>query len=158
MNKHLASVATISLWAVLVTACDRSGMMGPGMMGLGNMMGLSMARHHLVMMNGLDPKYARKVNPLARDEQTLKSGRKLFEQNCARCHGINGLGDGPDGTNLNPRPANVAAVAKMPMASDSYLFWSISEGGTPVGSAMPPFQGTLNEKEIWQTVAYLRVL
>jgi mono/diheme cytochrome c family protein len=158
MNKGLASVATIGLLAVFVAAFGQPGMMGPGMMGHGNMMGMSVARRHLVMMNGLDPKYITKANPLTGNEQTLKNGRKLFEQHCARCHGINGLGDGPDGTNLYPPPANVAAASKMPMASDSYLFWTISEGGAPVRSAMPPFKQTLKEDDIWQIITYLRVL
>lgn len=158
MKRILAGLATTGLFAVSVTAFGQPGLMGPGMMGRGNMMGMSMVRHHFVMMNGLDPKYVGKVNPLPRNEQTLQSGRKLFEQNCARCHGTDGLGDGPDGANLVPRPANVAAFSKMPMASDSYLFWTISEGGAPVGSAMPPFKQTLPEEDIWKIITYLRVL
>ncbi|CDY74631.1 High-affinity iron permease [Caballeronia glathei] len=128
---------------------------GYGQMG---MMGMSMARHHFVMMNGIDPQYTSKENPLEPTAPNIESGRTLFEQNCARCHGVTGLGDGPDGANLFPRPANVAAVSKMPMASDGYLLWSISEGGVPVGSAMPPFKGALKEDEIWKIITYLRVL
>jgi mono/diheme cytochrome c family protein len=33
-------------------------------------------------------------------------GRDLFKANCASCHGDNGMGDGPAGTALNPRPRN----------------------------------------------------
>jgi mono/diheme cytochrome c family protein len=44
----------------------------------------------------------------------------------------------------------------MPMASDGYLYWTIAEGGEPVGSAMPAFGDALSEDEIWQIVAYLR--
>lgn len=151
------------LLALAATASGQPGMMGPGMMGpgwrgQGNMMGASMRRHHLAMMYGVDPQYARKANPLAANAQTLNSGRNLFEQHCARCHGVNGFGDGPDGTRLNPRPANIAATSKMPMSSDGYLFWAISEGGAPVGSAMPPFKQTLKDDEIWKIVTYLRTL
>jgi mono/diheme cytochrome c family protein len=39
-----------------------------------------------------------------------------------------------------------------------YLFWTISEGGAPVGSAMPPFKQTLNEGDIWKIITYLRAL
>jgi mono/diheme cytochrome c family protein len=46
----------------------------------------------------------------------------------------------------------------MPMASDSYLFWTISEGGAPVGSAMPPFKQTLTDDEIWKIITYVRTL
>jgi mono/diheme cytochrome c family protein len=44
------------------------------------------------------------------------------------------------------------------MASDGYLFWTIAEGGAPVGSAMPPFKGVLGDDQVWQVIAYLREL
>lgn len=69
-----------------------------------------------------------------------------------------GLGDGPDGKNLFPRPANIAAASKMPMASDGYLLWAISEGGVPLGSAMPPFKDALKEEDIWKVILYIRGL
>lgn len=150
----LVSTAILGLVGLSTPALGQMGMMGPG----GMMMGMSMARHHYAMMNGIDPRYASEENPLPATPQTIESGKKLFEQNCARCHGMTGLGDGPDGENLFPRPANVTAVSKMPMATDGYLFWTISEGGAPVGSAMPPFKGNLKEEEIWKIIGYLRVL
>lgn len=144
------------LLAILVVlGCLCSSSTSYGQMG---MMGMSMVRHHFVMMNGIDPRYGSKENPLRPTTQNIESGRKLFGQSCARCHGTTGLGDGPDGENLFPRPANIAASSKMPMASDSYLFWTISEGGVPVGSAMPPFKGSLNEEDIWKIIVYLRLL
>ena len=130
-----------------------------GMMGLGHMMmNMSMVRHHFVMMNGIDPQYGSKENPLPATGQTIESGRVLFEQNCARCHGMSGLGDGPAGAYLVPPPANVAAAGKMPMASDAYLYWTIAEGGAPLGTAMPPFKEQLKEAEIWKIISYLRVM
>lgn len=147
----------MAIWAASLAVFAQPGMMGRGWMGHG-MMGMSMERHRLLMMYGLPPQYAAKANPLAGNEQAVKRGKQLFEQHCSRCHGMGGLGDGPDGSSLDPRPANVAAASKMPMASDGYLFWTISEGGAPVGSAMPPFKRTLSEDEIWRIVTYLRVL
>lgn len=46
----------------------------------------------------------------------------------------------------------------MPMATDGYLFWTIAEGGAPVGSAMPAFKQTLKEDDIWKIITYLRTL
>uniref|UniRef100_UPI003AF98478 c-type cytochrome n=1 Tax=Thiolapillus sp. TaxID=2017437 RepID=UPI003AF98478 len=40
------------------------------------------------------------------------------------------------------------------MASDAYLYWTIGEGGTPVGSAMPPFKDVLSEEEISRIMLY----
>jgi mono/diheme cytochrome c family protein len=127
-----------------------------GMMG--GEMSMSMRRHHYAMMNGIDPHYATKTNPLPDTPENLAAGKALYDQNCAACHGADGLGDGPASRNLNPHPANIAAFAKMPMATDSYLDWTISEGGVPVGSAMPPFKGTLKDSDIWKIILYVRRL
>lgn len=136
---------------------DRSRMDDRGMMG-GGMMNMSMIRHHFVMRNGIDPAYASKENPLRPIEENVIKGKKLFDQNCAACHGSSGLGDGDAGKSLNPRPTNIAAFSKMPMATDGYLFWTITEGGIPLGTAMPAFKSTLKEEDIWQIILYLREL
>jgi mono/diheme cytochrome c family protein len=46
----------------------------------------------------------------------------------------------------------------MPMASDGYLMWTLSEGGASLGSAMPAFKTTLGETDRWKVVHYLRTL
>jgi mono/diheme cytochrome c family protein len=39
-------------------------------------------------------------------DSVLRIGRELFRANCASCHGDNGLGDGPAGLVLTPKPRN----------------------------------------------------
>lgn len=149
--------ANLAVWGSLfltIPGYSQMGMMGPGHM----MMNMSMLRHHFVMMNGIDPQYVSKENPRQPTPATIENGRKLYVQNCATCHGLTGVGDGEAGKNLSPPPANIAAFSKMPMASDSYLYWTIAEGGVPLGTAMPPFKGRLKEGEIWEIINYLRVL
>jgi mono/diheme cytochrome c family protein len=159
MRKLMVSILTVGIVGAFMSAYAQMGMMGPGHgMGPGPMMGMSMARHRYLMMHGISPQYASKVNPLQPSKGNIESGKKLFEANCARCHGMTGIGDGPAGTNLSPPPANVARASKMPMATDAYLYWTISEGGVPVGSAMPPFKASLKEGEIWKIITYLRTL
>lgn len=159
MNKLSISVLVSGFIGLAVPAHSQMGMMGPGhMMSPGNMMGMSMVRHRFAMMKGINPEYASKENPLHPTAQAIESGKKLFEQNCARCHGSGGFGDGPDGANLSPPPANIASASKMPMATDGYLYWTIIDGGVPLSTGMPPFKGILKEEEIWKIITYLRVL
>lgn len=129
---------------------DRGGMTS------GCMMNMSMARHHFVMRNGIGDAYRGLSNPLSGNREDVDQGQALYEQHCATCHGESGRGDGPAGEQLQPRPANIARFAKMPMALDAYLFWTISEGGQPIGSAMPPMKNTLENDAIWKIIAYLR--
>jgi len=44
----------------------------------------------------------------------------------------------------------------MPMASDGYLMWTLSESGKPIGSAMPAFDGVLTDTQRWQIVTFVR--
>lgn len=135
------------------------GMMGDGMMG-GGMMGAtggSMARHHFAMMNGIPAAYRSLNNPLPRTRDTVDHGSAVYATNCSGCHGVTGAGDGPAGQNLSPRPADLQLLAQIPMAQwDGYMFWTVSEGGSPIGSAMPAFKGVLSESDRWAMIAYIQ--
>ena len=129
--------------------------MGPGM-GPWMGRGYSMIRHMYYMHNGVPPEYRGKVSPLATSPEIVRDGAKLYAENCASCHGTQGFGDGEAGRDLNPPPANLAYMIGMPMLNDEYLLWTISEGGIPVGSAMPAFKDTLTEDQVWKIVAAMR--
>jgi mono/diheme cytochrome c family protein len=152
MNKLLAGLA---LLGTILLAAQVYGQMG--MMGRGMMMG-SMVRHRYAMMNGIDQKYAHKINPLSMTAETIEAGKKLYNQSCAYCHGTTGLGDGPGGKNLNPPPTNIAAFNKMPLATDGYIYWTVAEGGVPIGTPMPAYKGLLKQNQIWEIITYLRTL
>lgn len=92
----------------------------------------------------------------------IEEGRKAFAQQCARCHGATGGGDGLDAERLFPRPRNLAlgvykfrTTASGTSPTDDDLFRTISEG-LP-GSGMPAFGG-LDEETRWQLVAYVKSL
>lgn len=129
--KRLRLLPAIAALTFLAVGCDEPetskepepsrGQGEMGMMRGWGMMGMSMARHRYVMHHGLDPAYASKENPLAPTPENLRRGRRLYEQHCASCHGDTGRGDGPAGEHLEPPPANLAAFAGMPTATDPYL-------------------------------------
>jgi mono/diheme cytochrome c family protein len=89
-------------------------------------------------------------NPIPADGASLARGRKLFEANCASCHGAGGHGDGPAGTALSPKPSNLAIMA--PQHTVGALAWKIAEGR----GAMPAWKGVLNTTQIWDLVNYLQ--
>lgn len=132
------------------------GMMGqPGMMGPGRMMG-SMIRHHEAMMNGVPEPYRSARNPLANTRATLARGAQVYAQNCAACHGTKGYGDGPAASQLSPRPADLAWLSRTHMVGDQYIYWTVAEGGQPIGSPMPAFKTTLSQRDMWAAVTYVR--
>ncbi len=97
---------------------------------------------------------AKKPNP------DLKVGRAIYEQHCARCHGTNGDGAGPDAKRLYPKPRNFTlgtfkfrSTASGTPPTDEDLFNVITHG-LP-GSGMPAWGG-LSDDERWQLVAYVK--
>jgi len=46
------------------------------------------------------------------DEPPADTGRALYVQHCASCHGVSGKGDGPAGESLKKRPVDLTQIAK----------------------------------------------
>lgn len=110
-----------------------------------------MTRHHAEV----PAEYAGRTNPIPADAASLERGAALYATNCASCHGDGGMGDGPAGSALDPAPAAVAHTSQM--MADDYLFWRLSEGGTPFGTSMPAWK-VLDEQARWDMVNYMRAL
>jgi mono/diheme cytochrome c family protein len=107
--------------------------------------------------NGIPEQYRDLTNPRAGDAQAVERGRELYAQVCAVCHGAGGSGNGPAASGLDPAPVSLdGGMMNMPAVTDGYLFWTISEGGAPTGSAMPPFEGSLSVDDRWALVSFLR--
>jgi len=126
--------------------------MGPGRQGQG-----PIARHHFVMMSGIPAPYAAMTNPLPHTQATLDQGAKVYAGNCAACHGAQGQGDGPAGAGLSPPPGNLAWLSEMPIGQwDPFIYWTVAEGGSQFGSAMPAFKDSLSKDQIWAVTAYIQ--
>ena len=131
------------------------GMMGGHRHGAGHQG--NFVRHRVIRMGGGVPApYSDVKNPLPSNEATINAGKVLFGEHCSSCHGRSGRGDGEAGLELNPKPANIAFIMDKWIATDPFLFWSISEGGVPLGTAMPVFKETLGDEQRWQIIHYLR--
>ena len=113
-------------------------------------------RHRPYMMRGLVPPYLGKYNPLRPIAQNISAGGVMYSEHCQTCHGKLGYGDGEGGRELTPKPANIAFIMDRPVATDEFLFWTISEGGKPFNSDMPAYKDVLSEKERWQIILYMR--
>lgn len=118
--------------------------------------GRGMLRHQYFTMHGLPASYARLANPLPATPATIATGRALYDDTCAVCHGPGGRGDGEGGKDLDPPPGDLMAMVQMPMASDGYLFWAVSEGGEAIGTAMPAFKDLLSADDRWAIITALR--
>ena len=114
-------------------------------------------RHHQVVLNGVPQPYSAMHDPSPDSSSRIREGAALFDRHCAACHGITGQGSGPDSFALVPPPADLDWLVRSPArTAQPYMYWSIAEGGASFGSEMPAFKNSLEEKDVWAVIAYIR--
>jgi len=103
----------------------------------------------------------REQNPYRANDVAVRIGSSAFNQNCARCHGLEAISGGiaPDLRRLDNECATLkderkkaACVAEV----DTFFLTTVRRGRTRNGAVyMPPFEGTLNQEAVWAIKSYL---
>lgn len=84
-----------------------------------------------------------------------QEGAIIYAENCASCHGPQGLGDGEDAKG-SPAPVAAIGTSRISMkARPGEWFQTITEGH--IAQGMPSFR-TLNDQQRWNVVAYVFTL
>ncbi len=95
------------------------------------------------------------IVPYPRRLSSLSSGKKIYDDNCAQCHGTGGKGDGPGRESMNPKtplPANFTDPQRIGGLSPFKAFNTASFGIE--GTAMASF-AALSEEQRWQVAFYV---
>lgn len=95
-------------------------------------------------------------NPLPVSLDTIDAGKRIWNRECAVCHGDAAHGEGIFRQGIEPVPPDFSALADYADFTDGDYFWRISEG-VP-WSAMPTWKVVYNTTERWQLVAYIRTM
>ncbi|HEX2905288.1 MAG TPA: cytochrome c [Phototrophicaceae bacterium] len=86
----------------------------------------------------------------------LAAGARIFAENCTRCHGVGGRGDGPlVGTSegqINPPPQDFTDPATTQELTPLAWFNIITNG--KLERLMPPWRDALTEEERWAVAMY----
>lgn len=82
-----------------------------------------------------------------------KRGQKLFQTNCAFCHGADGTGKNWIGQFLEPHPRNLQDAGFMASMTRERLAEAIAEG-LP-GTSMPAWKSVMSRKDIRAVVDYI---
>jgi len=85
----------------------------------------------------------------------LHRGKKLFGENCAKCHGPTGQGDGPLAKDHDPRPSNFHEPEKMSKMTAFQMFNAIRLGVS--GTAMAAHT-TFSDPEVWDLAFFVHSL
>ena len=103
----------------------------------------------------------RAENPFRANDKAIKIGTSAYNQNCARCHGLEAISGGiaPDLRKLDNDCVSLKDAAKKAACVkeiDEYFLASVRRGKTRNGAVyMPPFEGILNQEAVWSIKAYL---
>jgi len=98
------------------------------------------------------------IVPYPRRLPALADGKKLYDDNCAQCHGASGKGDGPGRESMNPKtplPANFTDPERIGGLSPFKVFNTASFGIQ--GTAMASF-AALSDEQRWQVAFYVFAL
>ena len=100
-------------------------------------------------------------NPYRKNEAAIKIGASAYNQNCARCHGLEAISGGiaPDLRKMDNECATLKDERKKAMCVkdvDDYYAGSVRKGKVRNGAVyMPPFDGILQQEAVWAIKAYL---
>jgi cytochrome c-550 PedF len=103
----------------------------------------------------------RDENPYKDNKLALKIGSSAYNQNCARCHGLEAVSGGiaPDLRMLDRDCVGMRNEAKKQACYkeiDRYYLTSIRGGKVRNGAVyMPPFEGVFNQEAMWAIKTYL---
>jgi mono/diheme cytochrome c family protein len=97
-------------------------------------------------------------SPLTATPATIARGKELFAANCARCHGPDGKGSGPE----SAYAADLTDDLRIELNTEGVLFYKIWKGRVSYGKGpredMPSFEGRLEKAQVWALIEYLKVL
>jgi mono/diheme cytochrome c family protein len=94
------------------------------------------------------------TNPIKSSDESLASGKQVFDTNCATCHGSNGNGQGPAAHGITTFPRQLWVWNNTDASTDGYLYWFITNGR----NEMPPWGLILSENERWDVINYIKTL
>ena len=103
----------------------------------------------------------RDANPFSGNEAAIRVGTSAYNQNCARCHGLEAISGGiaPDLRRLDRDCTDITVEAKKLACykeTDAYFLVSIRHGKVRNGAVyMPPFEGVFSQEAMWAIKAYL---
>lgn len=103
----------------------------------------------------------RTENPYRKNDKAIAIGSSAYNQNCARCHGLEAISGGiaPDLRKLDNDCVNVKDEKKRNACVqeiDDYYLTSVRRGKVRNGAVyMPPFEGMVSQEAMWAMKAYL---
>ena len=96
-------------------------------------------------------------NPVKSTPESIAAGKKLYDTQCATCHGETGKGDGKMAASMNPpKPSDLTDASWKHGSSDGEIFTLVKDGAK--GTGMRGYASRMKTDDIWNVVNYLKTL
>jgi mono/diheme cytochrome c family protein len=99
---------------------------------------------------------AQEPNPVTASPEVLAKGKKLFTDNCQKCHGASGKGDGPD-ADPDEAPEDLTDSSRAARNPDGVMYYKVWNG-----RKSPKMPGMKTEgwskEDVWTVVHYTKSL
>ncbi len=92
-------------------------------------------------------------NPIAMSKEVVKEGKKLYEINCAVCHGEKGAGDGTI-VQTGAYPPVPKYSDRLPTINEGKMYHSITYGKNLMGA----YSSHLTPEDRWKVIYYIQKL
>ena len=92
--------------------------------------------------------------------RNLTEGKRLFDNYCTACHGVDGMGGAPVADNSSGKrypvpPPNLSGPGNIvSLRTDGYLFFTVRDGA----NVMPGYGYAMLDEDVWDLVAYMRTM
>jgi len=102
----------------------------------------------------ISPEDAARKNPVKFTDVSVERGKKIFQTQCALCHGEKGDGKGDVATEMKLSLPDFTKPDALSGRTDGALFVIVGMGKDP----MPSQKGRMPDQQMWNIVNYLRAL
>jgi mono/diheme cytochrome c family protein len=103
------------------------------------------------------PGAAAMKNPVKATPASVAAGKKLYDTQCATCHGATGKGDGKMAASITgAKPSDFTDGTWKHGSTDGEIFTLIRDGSK--GTGMRGYAARMKPDDIWNVVNYLRTL
>jgi cytochrome c-550 PedF len=158
MRNLLRFPRTIRVWSCMaVVGC--AAVMTGAVMAHGNVTPQAVDTHTLPQL-GTDWLKDNPYSTGGAQQEAVRVGSSGFNQNCARCHGLEAISGGiaPDLRKLDAECFDMQDEARTSCIKEfeSYFINTVRGGRTRDGRVyMPPFEGILTQEALWAIKTYL---
>jgi mono/diheme cytochrome c family protein len=104
----------------------------------------------------LPPEAETTKNPLPVDAKLIATGRAIFKDNCQKCHGSSGKGDGPDADPDAQEDMDLTRASRAAKNPDGVIFFKAWNGRRK--PKMPAVKDEMTKEQLWAVVAYVQTL